>query len=52
VADTHVAERNFCRLDFDGPLNDRTMTVRVFDADGEPLWSRTLRARDLQIRGP
>ncbi|GAB4351046.1 MAG: alkaline phosphatase D family protein [Gammaproteobacteria bacterium] len=48
VPGTRVEERNFCRLDFDGPLNDRRMTIRVFDADGEPLWDHTLRARELQ----
>lgn len=48
VSGTTINERNFCRLDFDGPLNDRQVTVRVFNADGEPLWDKTLRARELQ----
>ncbi len=48
VEGTRVEKRNFCRLDVDGPLSNRTMTVRVFDADGEALWHQTLRAGALR----
>ncbi len=48
VAGTHTGQRNFCRLDFEGPLSDRQMTIRVFDANGEALWDKALRARELQ----
>jgi alkaline phosphatase D len=32
-----VGERNFVTLDFEGPLNDRTMTIRYWNAEGKLL---------------
>lgn len=49
VAGTRVEQRNFCRLDVDGPLSDRRLTLRVFGADGEALWEHTLRAAALRM---
>lgn len=48
VEGTRVEKRNFCRLDVDGPLRDRRMTLRVFDVNGKPLWNRTLRSNALR----
>lgn len=48
IPGTHVDQRNFCRLDFDGPLRDRRMTIRVFDANGKALWENTLHANTLR----
>ena len=48
IPGTQVDQRNFCRLDFAGPLRDRTLTIRVFDANGEALWEETLRASSLR----
>lgn len=32
-----VGERNFVTLDFEGPLNDRTMTIRYWNSEGKLL---------------
>jgi len=48
VAGTQIGQRNFCRLDVDGPLRDRRLTVRVFDTNGEALWAQTIQAADLR----
>ncbi len=45
---TLVTQRNFAVLEFTGPRTDREMTIRVFDREGEEVWSRSLRARSLR----
>lgn len=45
---TLFVERNFATLDFSGPERDRVMNVTVWDAAGEALWSKEIRARELR----
>ena len=42
VEGTVVEQRNFATLTFSGAKNDRTMTMRVFDANGAQLWERAV----------
>ena len=44
VEGTLVQQRNFATLHFSGPLDDRVLTMRVFDSDGAELWSHEIRA--------
>jgi len=53
--DNHLAEpgtlfieRNFATLDFSGPRADRLMMVTVWDVNGDELWSKEIRARELR----
>ncbi len=48
VEGTRLRERNFAVLDFDGPRDDRRITITVIDKDGNERWTRTISARDLQ----
>jgi alkaline phosphatase D len=45
---TLFVERNFATLDFSGPDRDRVLNVTVWDAEGEALWSKEIRAHDLR----
>jgi alkaline phosphatase D len=45
---TVVTERNFATFDITGPLNNRKLTVMVFDVQGKELWRRELLATDLE----
>ena len=45
---TLFVERNFATLDFSGPEDDRVMDVTVWDVNGEELWSKEIRARQLR----
>jgi alkaline phosphatase D len=40
VDGTVVEQRNFATLSFSGPVKERTMTIRVHDAQGVLLWER------------
>lgn len=40
VEGTRVGQRNFATLTFSGRRKERTMTIRVFDSDGELMWER------------
>jgi alkaline phosphatase D len=48
VPGTSSFERNFALLEFGGPEEDRAVTLRVLGTEGQELWSRTLRASQLQ----
>ncbi len=48
IAGTLLVERNFAILDFQGPPDDRRMTIRVVDKDGQERWTRTIPANDLR----
>lgn len=48
VPETAVTERNYALLRFAGPRDDRRMTISVRDTEGEEIWARTIRARDLR----
>lgn len=45
---TLFIERNFATLDFSGPRADRVMKVTVWDVNGDELWSKEIRARELR----
>ena len=49
VDGTLVEQRNFGTLTVSGPREDRVLTLRTFDADGELLWERSIRAQDLTV---
>jgi len=49
LEETVVTERNYGTLSFRGPRDDRVLTLRTYDADGELLWERSIRAQDLQV---
>ena len=40
--------RNFGTLTLAGPRTDRVLTMRALDAEGQPLWERSVRATDLR----
>ncbi|HRO99461.1 MAG TPA: alkaline phosphatase family protein, partial [Flavobacteriales bacterium] len=42
VGGTLVEQRNFATLSFSGPLKERVMTIRCFDATGKLLWEREI----------
>lgn len=42
VDGTVVQERNFGTIEVTGPRNQRTLTLRVFNSDGEELWMQTI----------
>jgi alkaline phosphatase D len=44
VDDTFVGKRNFGLLRFDGPRKKRTMTISIYNHEGEPLWEKTIEA--------
>ena len=45
---TLFVEHNFATLDFSGPRADRLMKVTVWDVNGDELWSKEIRARELR----
>lgn len=42
IAGTVVEQRNFATLAFSGKRNERVMTMRVHDADGNLIWERAI----------
>ena len=48
VADTFVAERNFCTLDFSGTQGERKLTIRSFATDGRKLWEKEIAVAGLK----
>lgn len=48
VDGTYVNVHNFAILEITGPRKDRVLTMTVYDKDGNPLWSRTIAARELR----
>jgi len=49
VDGTLVEQRNFGTLTVRGPREDRVLTLRTFDTDGELLWERAIRAQALTV---
>ncbi|MEM1054688.1 MAG: alkaline phosphatase D family protein [Bacteroidota bacterium] len=43
-----AGERNFGTLSFTGPRNDRTLTMRAYDAEGAMLWEHAVSQSDLR----
>jgi alkaline phosphatase D len=48
VEGTLVTERNFGTLSFSGDRRDRTMTVRLHSASGEPFWTLSVHEDELK----
>lgn len=46
VDGTLVTQRNFGMLQVSGPRNQRTLTLTVYDSEGEELWTRTIEQQD------
>ena len=44
---TTTPKRNFAELNFSGPRKDRSCKIVVRDAEGEELWTKVLKSRDL-----
>ncbi|MGF1644327.1 MAG: alkaline phosphatase D family protein [Thiotrichales bacterium] len=47
---TFVAERNFCTLEFNGPITDRRLRISSWNALGERLWSEEIMHSALRLR--
>lgn len=47
VPGTLVAERNFALITVKGPRKDRTLTIRVLNTKGKELWTKELKASEL-----
>ncbi len=45
---TIITEHNFGILKFSGKQNERVMTITIYNKDGNPLWTRELKASDLR----
>ncbi len=48
VEGTWLVDHNFAILDFEGPHNDRRLTVTAIDRQGEIRWTHTIRANELR----
>jgi alkaline phosphatase D len=48
VPETIVTEHNFGILKFSGKQNERLLTITIYNKDGNPLWTREIKAKDLQ----
>ncbi len=48
VEGTLVEEQNFALLKFSGKREERMLIMSIYNKDGEELWSRSIRASDLQ----
>lgn len=47
IQETLVGEKNFCKLNFDGPRKDRNMTLESYNVDGKLLWSKKFKQSTL-----
>lgn len=48
VADTFVAERNFCTVDFSGTRKERKLMIRSFSTEGRQIWEKEIALSALQ----
>ncbi len=48
VADTFVAEANFCTVEFSGTQKDRKLTIRSFSPMGQKFWEKDIAVSALQ----
>ena len=48
MPNTHTQERHFALIEFTGPEDDRQFTLRVANMEGEELWTRSVKASQLQ----
>lgn len=49
VEGTLVEEQNFALMKFSGKREERALTMSIYNKDGKELWSRTIKASDLQV---
>jgi len=47
IQDTLVGIRNFCKLKFNGKMNDRNMVLESYDVNAKLLWSKKFKQSDL-----
>ena len=47
VDGTVVAERNYAEFNFSGPRKDRVMEMVIKNVNGEEVWSKEIRAKEL-----
>ncbi|WP_435578193.1 alkaline phosphatase D family protein [Gilvibacter sp.] len=50
IEDTFVGQHNFGLLNVSGPRTDRVLTITIRDKDGQPLWTREIKAQDLKYK--
>lgn len=48
IEETFVGQHNFGMLNVSGPRTDRVLTMNILDKDGNTLWSREIKAKDLK----
>ena len=50
LKETLVTENNFGMLNVNGPANNRKLTIKIFDKDGQELWKKSISANDLKYK--
>ena len=48
LEETFVNVNNFGMLNVTGPINERELTIQIFDKDGKELWIKSIKANDLK----
>ena len=48
LKETLVGINNFGMLNVTGPANNRELTIKIFDKDGQQLWKKSIKANDLK----
>lgn len=49
VPGTYFPQRNFALLEFSGPRRERVLTMKIVDAAGKAVWTRSLAAAELRF---
>jgi Phosphodiesterase/alkaline phosphatase D len=49
VEGTLVEEQNFALMKFSGKREERMLTIAIYNKEGKELWSRSIKASDLQV---
>lgn len=50
MKETLVSVHNFGMLHITGPSKDRALTIEIFDKDGQPMWTKSIKASDLKYK--
>ncbi len=50
LVETLVGQHNFGILNVSGPRKDRVLTIKIFDKNGKPLWTKDIKAQDLKYK--
>ena len=48
LKETLVSVNNFGMLNISGPANERELNIKIFDKDGQELWGKSIKAKDLK----